>query len=353
MLNKKKTTIIKIDDNNNLNNNCKILTNENLRLQKIINSLRETIKKQELNKEPIKQIKINILEKLILPIKSEEIFRVQFFPNGNFILLSSNLIQIYSLKDKILIQEIMNQHKKIMTALSIKDNNLFITASLDFSIKCWSKNQNNKFICTETISNSHLSLIIKIYIEPLSNNIFSCSFDHTLKIWNKAKNKYQNITTLPQESGICDFLIINEYNYLVSSGNAGTIFYDYITYNIISSFKEIKCHNSECIKLLDYNRVIIGDTNLSIINLIDLKILIQIYNDFNCWCICVLDDFFLTGGKCHNIRIYRKDKYELIQTFEEVHNSDIIGIYKINVEKYQLYSFSTEGTINFYQIETN
>ena len=116
MLNKKKTTIIKIDDNNNLNNNCKILTNENLRLQKIINSLRETIKKLESNKHPIKQIKINILEKLILPIKSEEIFKVEFFPNGNFILLSSNLIQIYSLKDKILIQEIMNQHKKKIKA---------------------------------------------------------------------------------------------------------------------------------------------------------------------------------------------------------------------------------------------
>ena len=134
MLNKKKTTIIKIDDNNNLNNNCKILTNENLRLQKIINSLRETIKKLESNKHPIKQIKINILEKLILPIKSEEIFKVEFFPNGNFILLSSNLIQIYSLKDRTLIQEIKNQHKKNMTSLEIKLFKIFHKNNPKFKI---------------------------------------------------------------------------------------------------------------------------------------------------------------------------------------------------------------------------
>ena len=353
MSKKNNTKIIKKDDNNNnnLNNICQNLTNENLRLQNVIKSLMETIKKLELKNDPIKQIKINILKKLNIQTKNEAIFKVQSFPNGEFVCISNTLIQIYSLKDNKIIQEIANEHKKNITSLSIKDNNFFITSSLDLTIKCWSKNQNNKFICSETISKAHLSVIIKIYIEPLTNNIFSCSLDETLKIWNKPKNKYQNITTLPQQNGVCNFLIINEFNYLVTSGIAGTIFYDYITYKIISNFKEIKSYNAECIKLLDYNRVIIGDRNLSIINLIDLKIIIEIYNVFDCWCICVLDDLFLTGGNCKNIRIYRKDKYELVQTIENAHDGDINGIFKLNYENYQLFSFSNDGTINFYQIE--
>jgi len=354
MSKKNNTKIIKKDDNNNnINNICKNLTNENLRLQKVINSLMETIKKLELKKDPIKQIKINILKKLNIQTKNEAIFKVQSFPNGEFVFISNTLIQIYSLKDNKIIQEIINEHKKNITSLSIKDNNFFITSSLDLTIKCWSRNQKNKFICSETILKAHLSVIIKIYIEPLSNNIFSCSLDETLKIWNKPKNKYQNMTILPQENGVCSFLIINEFNYLITSGIAGTIFYDYITYKIISNFKEIKSYNAECIKLLDYNRVIIGDRNLSIINLIDLKIVIEICNVFDCWCICVLDNVFLTGGNCQNIRIYRKDKYELIQIIENAHNNDINGIFKINFENYQLFSFSNDGTINFYKIETN
>ena len=340
--------------NHNDINDINYLKVENLRLRKIIESLKETIKKFDLEKNPMNQI--NILKKFHIQTKNKIIIKVSFFPCGNFVLISINNIQIWSLKDQKIIQEIKNEHKENITSLSIKNDNFFITSSLDLSIKIWSKNStNNKFICSETISNVHSSSIIKIYIEPISNNIYSCSFDETLKIWNKPlkSNKYQNITVLPQENGVCTFLIINEYNYLVTSGVAGTIFYDYTTYNIIKIFQDIKSYNQESMKLFNYNKIIIGDRNLSIINLINMEIVIEIFNVFDCWCICVLDEVFLTGGSCQNIRIYRKDNYELINTIYDAHKGDINGIVEINFENYQLYSYSNDGTINFYKIEKN
>ena len=90
-----------------------------------------------------------------------------------------------------------NAHSYI-NYVDIKDENNFIICSYDKSIKLWNKN-NNKFKINKIIKNAHDSSISKV-IYCRNNNLISCSWDKTIKIW-KENNNYENIKILKHSVG--------------------------------------------------------------------------------------------------------------------------------------------------------
>ena len=108
---------------------------------------------------------------------------VSTFPSGNIISASGDKsIIIYDIHFNIL-QNIPNAHDRSITYVEIKDENNFITCSVDKSIKSWIKN-NNEFKINKIIKNAHDDIIRKeIYCS--NNNLISCSWDKTIKIWKE------------------------------------------------------------------------------------------------------------------------------------------------------------------------
>ena len=64
-------------------------------------------------------------------------------------------------------------------------------------------------------------MISKI-IYCLNGNIISCSYDKTIKIWEEIiNNKYQSITILNHLESISSIMLLEDKNYLISSGQDG------------------------------------------------------------------------------------------------------------------------------------
>ena len=105
---------------------------------------------------------------------------------------------------------------------------------------------------------------------------------------------------------------------------------------------------------LDEDKIIVGgkkDGIMKIISISKKEIIKEINNTFLCWRICLIENkgIFLIGGKSKDIRIYRKDNYECIQTIKDAHNDEINGF--IELKDYSIASYSKDKTIKIWNIE--
>ena len=257
--------------------------------------------------------------------------QISIFPSGNLISVSNDYsIKIFNDKFEIL-QIIKNAHDDIIYDVDIKDEYNFITCST-YIIKIWFKKEIKvtKYILKQVINNAHYNIISKIIFNS-NGNIISCSYDKSVKIWEENNiNKYQCITILKHISWVYSILILEDLNILISSGSNGTKFWNINNYEFITFIENAFCYNNNSLKRIDKERIIVGgcDGLIKIISISKKIIIKEIINEFWCHSICSIQNknIFLIGGNGNDIKIYRNDNYECIQTIEYAHEGHIYGI---------------------------
>ena len=327
-----------------LNNNIQLNDKEKSSLNKEINY--QNLKLKKLKKKLI----INCNPK---KIKAHDSFisLISIFPSGNLISVSCDLsIKIWDNNIKLL-QNIQKAHLNWIYYVDIKDNKTFVTSSVDRSIKIWEKKE-NEFQLFLNIENAHNSYITKTIFNKMNNNIISCSGDEKIKIWEiKNNNSFQNLTTLDYGYGLYSILLLNDINLLISSGKSGTKFYNLNNLELICYIKEAKCGNWNCLSRIDNNRLIMGESVIIYIVLINEKKIIEEINiNFKCSTVYVLENYnlFLCGGNSTNFLIYSTDNYNCIQIINNAHENFINGFLLIN--NYLLLSYSDDCTIRIWEI---
>ena len=80
----------------------------------------------------------------------------------------------------------------------------------------------------------------------------------------------------------------------------------------------------------------------------NLNIIKEINNPFQCNGITLIEDkgIFIVGGLSKDIRIYRNDNYECIQTIQNAHDDYINGF--IELKDCSIASFSTDQRIKIW-----
>ena len=203
-----------------LNNKIKLIEEENT-------NQKEEIKKLKKENERIKSLEgSQFIKDNISTLKNIKSFKmhkysvnkVSIFNSGNIISVSEDKsIKIYDNHFNLL-QDIQNAHNKSIFYVDIKDENNFITSSIN-DIKSWIK-ENNLFTINQNIKNAHKDWITKaIYYQK--NKIISCSWDKTIKIWEENNDNYKNIQTLTDSNIIHSMLLLEDKNILVFGGVDG------------------------------------------------------------------------------------------------------------------------------------
>ena len=257
---------------------------------------------------------------------------ISTFPSGKIISVSyDKSIKIYD-NDLNIIQSIENAHDNGIIYVYVRDENNFVTCSLDKRIKTWIKKE-NKYILNDLINNAHNGSIRKV-IFCSNGNLISCSIDKTIKIWEKNnENKYQNKTILFHYNGIVSMLLLDKKNILISSGDDGTKFWNINNYECINYIEEVKCGNWNSMKTMDDDKIIIGEKiYLKVISLSEKRVVKNIFNKFIIYGICVIENkgVNIIGGASNDIKVYRNDNFECIQSIENAHYYDISDIIKLD-----------------------
>ena len=264
---------------------------------------------------------------------NDQVYSISIFPSGKFISVSNeSIIHIYDSFFNI-IQKIENAHEKSIIYVDVKDENNFVTCSVDKNIKTWIK-ENNKFTLNKIILNAHNDIIRKVLYFS-NGNLISCSSDCSIKIWKQFKDNYYNIKIFNHNEQINSILLLENKNIFISSGEDGTKIWDLKNYECIFYNKETFCGSWNGICKIDDDKIIVQGKNtkcLKVISINDKKIIHEIYNSINVWGLFFIKekDLILVGGNSKDILIYYKDNYQLIKRIENAHNKDINGFIQLN-----------------------
>ncbi len=323
-----------------INERINYLEKDNVNINNIIN---EFVPNQNQNLTKINLTNTNTIQK-----HSNRVQSASIFPSGNIVSVSDDKsIIIYDNLFNVL-QIISDAHSQEIYYVEIKDENNFVTCSKDKTIKTWIK-RNNKFEINKTINDAHNDTIIKV-IYNSKGNLISCSLDYSIKIWEEKNGEYINIKTLSHSKYIFTLLLLEDKNLLVSSGADGTIFWDLNNNYQKIIFNDTYCEWNHGIERIGNDRIIVQDNstfNLKIFSISQKKIIVQIENDFESNAINNFENkgiFFVGGEK--DIKIFRNDNYELIQTIRNAHMDWINGF--IELKNGSIASFSEDKTIKIW-----
>ena len=260
---------------------------------------------------------------------SNTVNSISIFPSGKIISVSTDKsIKIYN-ENFIIEQNIENAHNDTIYYVCIKDENNFVTCSRDKNIKTWIKNS-NLFIVNKIILNAHNNNITKVIY--YKDNLISCSWDKKIKIWeeNNINMNYECVTVLLHSGKITSILLLEDLNYLISSGNDGVKFWNLNNFQNLIYIEQIFCGCWNALCRIDKDRIIIGgnEDGMKIISIKEKKIIESLENNFTCWAICFIPNIniILYGGMVNDLYICRSDNYELIQQIKNAHNGNIRGI---------------------------
>ena len=212
----------------------------------------------------------------------------------------------------------------------IKDENNFSAGSFNniyFYIK-----KNNTFEIYTTIENAHNTL--KKIIYNSQGDLYSCGNDSLIKIWEENNGKYENIKTLNHSAKVNSIILLETQNLLISSGD-GIKFWDINdNYKIIHSFDNTWSGYPNELEIIDNNLIIVRSSQLNYVDIISIsekKIINTIEIGFEVDAFKSIDKkgIILIGGKSKNIKIYRSDNFECIQTIENAHDDEIAGFIEL------------------------
>ena len=298
-----------------------------------------------------KNLEIKLKLELSINAHSDTIFQISIFPSGKIISVSKDKsIKIWN-NDYSLYQNIPNAHEHSIFNVSIKDENSFATCSYDESIKFWNK-KDEKFQCSEILKEAHDFQIFKVLYFK-NGTLFSCSEDGNVKIWDEIKkNLHQLKAIICHKNVIYSFLILDDINILITSGYGGTYFWNYNNFNFI--FKvDVKCPWWNSIERIEKDIVAIGSynkKNLYIISISKKEIIKEISTNFFVNSILNIEEkgLFLVGGNNDFIHIYRKDNYQLYNSFNHKHYNNIYGLIRF---ENKIISFSSGIDYKIWKLE--
>ena len=331
-----------------INERIKYLEKDNVNIN---NKINELVVNQNQNQNEIKEqnlTKVNLTNTNTIQKHLSRVQSASIFPSGNIVSVSNDKsIIIYDNLFNVL-QIISDAHSQQIYYVEIKDENNFVTCSNDKTIKTWIK-RNNKFEINKTINNAHDSDITKV-IYNSKGNLISCSLDYSIKIWEEKNGEYINIKTLSHSKYIFTLLLLEDKNLLVSSGSDGTIFWDLNNNYQKITFNDTYCEWNHGIERIGNDRIIIQDNstfNLKIFSISQKKIILQIGNDFESNAINNFENkgIFFVGGE-RDIKIFRNDNYELIQTIRNAHMDWINGF--IELKNGSIASFADDFTMKIW-----
>ncbi len=330
-----------------------ILISNNQNIQNIELLLGNEIKKRRIKKDKIQLTKCNLTKINSFQLHSDWIRFISIFPSGNLISVSNDKsIKIFDINFNF-IQIINNAHDDSIIHISIKDENNFVTCSIDKTIRTWIRTNNNQFKINQIINKCHDDIIYMTLYCP-NENLISCSNDGKIKLWKKNnKNQYKLITVIKQNISIRSLLLLKDKNYLIAAGDYKIIFFNLNNFEMIKLIKEDACYYINALKRIDENRIILGGNNIALLTIISIsekRIIKAIKNDFICWTICVIENkgIFLTGGNSKDIKVYRSDNYECIQIINNAHSSLLNGIIELNDDLIGTYGY--DRIINIWKL---
>ena len=282
----------------------------------------------------------------ICSIKSnfETIYCISIFPSGNIISISDSSIKIYSPSFNI-IQIIPNAFVKGRYVCIIDENN-FVTCSSK-NIEIWIKKE-NKFSLKNIIKNAHNIMISKI-IYCLNGNIISCSYDKTIKIWEEVlNNKYQSITTLTHLNSVSSIILLEDKNYLVSSGEDGNYLWNLNNFEKKFQFFGTLGQYSNQLQRFDKNRFITAGIN-NIFIIVNINYVVYFENIYEFSSSYVIEDkgIFLISSN-NMIKVYNINDYTCIQDIKYAHNGKIYGF--VQLRNGIIASYGEDNVINIWYI---
>ena len=276
----------------------------------------------------------------------ETIYCISIFPSGNIISISDNSIKIYSPSFKI-IQNIPNAFVK-GRYVSIKDEKNFVTCSWK-NIEIWIKKENeNKFSLKNIIKNAHKIMISKI-IYCSNGNIISCSYDKTIKIWEEIlNNEYQSITILTHLNAVCSIMLLEDKNYLISSGEDGNYLWNLNNFEKKYQFFGTFGQYSNQLQRFDKNRFITGGIN-DIFIIVNINYTVYFENIYYFTsCIVIEDEGIFLISSYNMIKVYNINDYKCIQNIKCAHNGKINGF--VQLRKGIIASYGEDNIINIWYI---
>ena len=289
-----------------------------------------------------------------IQLHEDVITSASVFPSGNIISVSNDKSIIICDIHLNILQKIQNAHNDYINYIEVKDENNFITCSVDKCIKLWIKNE-NKFENNKIINNAHANSISKV-IYYSNGNLISCSHDYKIKIWKENNNNnYESIITLKHSKIVCSILYLEDKNILISSGLDGTKFWNlnknennYNNIDCIKFFKEVECGWNGQLCRLDEDRIIVAKFSLKIISISKKIIIKDIDIPFKCWGIRLIKnkEIFLLGGWSKDIRVYRNKNYQCVQIIQNAHDDDILGF--VELKDGSIASYSSDKKIKIW-----
>ena len=268
---------------NKLNEKIRLIEEENKNQKEEIKKLQKENESLE-GSQHIKENISNLKNIKSFKMHKYSVNKVSTFNSGNIISVSEDKsIKIYD-NNFNLLQDIQNAHNNSIFYVDIKDENNFITSSIN-DIKLWIK-EKNLFTINQTIKNAHNDGITKV-IYYQKNKIISCSLDKTIKIWEENNDNYKNIQTLTDPNKIHSMLLLEDKNILVFGGVDGIILLELNSYTKIIQFKKTFCGSSNSLCRINKDNIIVpeyenNNFSLKIISISLLSIIKQIDYPFNC-----------------------------------------------------------------------
>ena len=346
-----KIYLLEINNNSSISeiqNKINLLeSNNNNNIIDIQNKINNIINKLEGKKIQLTQTNLKLINSI--NEHSNYVNTIKNFPSGNIIAVDDDKSIIIYNNNFQVIQKIENAHDSWITYVDIKDENNFVTSSNDTNIKTWIK-KNNNFEVNHDITNAHDSIIYKVIYDS-KGNLISCSKDGKIKIWEENNGEYENIKILDNYGMLTSILLLEDKNILISSGYT-TKFWDLNNnYELIKSFINYYTYWNTGLERIDDDRIVVGNENKAIIISISNQTIIHEINlDSQCDVLKSIDNkgILFIGGVSNDIKIYRTDNYECIQTIKNAHINEINGITEL--KDGSIATYANENIINIWSL---
>ena len=280
------------------------------------------------------------VKKKKFPIES-----VAQFPSGT--ILSADWISIdiydnqFNIKQKINVFDIIDERKlfksqKKIYKIEVKDENNFAIYANDGTLQLYNKEGDN-YVLKHNIEKEGITDVIF----DSKGKIITCSRDNynAMKIFDlNEKGEYKPIRTIIYSYKFDSLLL--EDKYLLIARDLKTIdFYDIVeNYKLIHSMNEKTVHRLE--RLGDDKIIAYHNNTLKIISIKQYKVIKTVEIGFQAYVVKYYKDkgIVLVGG-CYDygkgyeksiLSIYGSDDFELIKSFEDIHDECVKGISLFN-----------------------
>ena len=182
-----------------------------------------------------------------------------------------------------------------------------------------------------------------------NGNIISCSYDKTIKIWAEIlNNEYQSITILTHLNAVCSIMLLEDKNYLISSGEDGNYLWNLNNFEKKYQFFGTFGQYSNQLQRFDKNRFITGGINdIFIIVNINYTVYFENIYEFTS-CIVIEDKGIFLISSYNMIKVYNINDYKCIQNIKCTHNGKINGF--VQLRKGIIASYGEDNIINIWYI---